>query len=77
MSKQLTCAEILQEMRKEIPGYPILMKKKGSQKEIAALVNKDETWDIYIYKSHGYIFTKVAKGLKTEQIIDLEEMLKN
>ena len=73
--KRQTCADIILEMRNKVPDYPILMRQRGTQKEIMAVTDQKDGWDVYIYQSHGYIFTRVASGLSSEDIVRLEELL--
>ena len=75
--KKETCAEVIQQMRSEVEGYPVLLKKSGSSKEIMAITNDEGNWDLFIYKSHGYIFTRVAKNIKSETLAKLEKELSN
>lgn len=79
MSKIQTCAEIIKEMMETTPNYPYILKVKGTQKELIAKLNEEDktTWDVFSYKSHGYIFTKVAQKLTTKSLAELEYKLNN
>jgi len=73
--KRETCAEVIASMRQKVEGYPVLLKKAGSSKEIMAISDGDKAWDLYIYQSHGFIFTRVVKGLSHAGLAKLEREL--
>ena len=77
MSKQLTCVEIISDMRRVVPGYPLLVKQVGTGKEFVFLINTEGLggWDLYRFKSHGRIFTRVAKGFDEEKVLQLIKLL--
>ncbi len=69
--KQLCCAEIILGIKNEanIKGYPILLREKGTSKEIVAIRNGDSGWEVFTYKSHGHIFTRTATGLSADFMV--------
>jgi hypothetical protein len=71
MAKEKCCAEIILGIKNEtnIKGYPILLRERGTGKEIVAIRNKDSGWDVFIYASHGSIFTRTATGLSSDFMV--------